>query len=52
MSEALKAKLRAAMANPGVPMILTSAEEAELNAYLALVGYFESHGTMQPEGTS
>ena len=41
MSEALKAKIRAAIENPNVPMQLTPVETAELDAYLALVTYSE-----------
>lgn len=42
MSEALKAKIAAALANPNVPMQLTPLEAAELDTYVALVRYFES----------
>jgi hypothetical protein len=42
MSEALKAKIAAALANPNVPMQLTPLEAAELDTYIALVSYFES----------
>jgi hypothetical protein len=42
MNEALKAKIAAALANPNVPIDLTPEESAELDAYMALVLYFES----------
>jgi hypothetical protein len=45
MSEALKAKIAAALANPKVPMQLTPLEAAELDTYIALVRYFESQNT-------
>jgi hypothetical protein len=49
MSESLKKKLREALANPGMELTLTSVEERELDAYLALVGYFE---TQMPGGNA
>lgn len=44
MSEALKAKIKAALANPTVPMMLTPAEASELDTYLALVQYLGGGG--------
>ena len=45
MSEALKAKIAAALANPNEPIQLTPAESAALDTYMALVSYFESQNT-------
>lgn len=46
MSETLKAKIAAALANPGAPLMLTPAEAAELDAYMALVSYFDTMTTV------
>lgn len=45
MNEKLKAKIAAALANPNEPIELTPEESAELDAYMALVSYFETQGT-------
>lgn len=45
MSETLKKKIAAALASPNVPLQLTALEAAELDAYIALVRYFESQNT-------
>lgn len=42
MNPKLKAKIAEALANPNVPIQLTTEESAELDAYMALVQYFES----------
>jgi hypothetical protein len=49
MNEALKAKIAAALANPNEPIELTAAEAAELDAYMALVSYFESQNVTLKE---
>jgi len=43
MSETLKCKIRAAMENRHIPIVLTAAETAELDNYLRLVGYFSQN---------
>jgi hypothetical protein len=45
MNDALKAKIAEALKNPTVPIQLTPEESAELDAYMALVSYFESLNT-------
>jgi hypothetical protein len=42
MNADLKAKIAKALETPNVPIQLTPAEAAELDAYVALVSYFES----------
>lgn len=42
MNADLKAKIAKALETPDVPIQLTPAEAAELDAYVALVSYFES----------
>lgn len=42
MSESLRNKIEHALKNPGVELDLTPIEAAELDAYMALVSYFES----------
>jgi hypothetical protein len=41
VNETLRNKVKHAMAHPDEPLLLTSVEAAELDAYLALVEYFE-----------
>ena len=45
MNEKLKAKIAEALKNPNVPIQLSPEESAELEAYMALVSYFESVNT-------
>ena len=40
MTDELKAKIAKALETPNVPLQLTPAEAAELDAYVALVSYF------------
>jgi hypothetical protein len=51
MSDALKAKIAAALSTPNEPIQLTPTEAAELDAYIALVSYFESQNTELMGGT-
>jgi len=41
VNKTLRNKIKHAMAHPDEPLMLTSIEAAELDAYLALVEYFE-----------
>ena len=40
MTDELRAKITKALETPNVPLQLTPAESAELDAYVALVSYF------------
>jgi hypothetical protein len=42
MTDELRAKIAKALETPNVPLQLTPTEAAELDAYVALVSYFES----------
>ena len=44
MTDELRAKIAKALETPNVPLQLTPAEAAELDAYVALVSYFETQG--------
>jgi hypothetical protein len=42
MNDDLRKKVQHALLHPEEPLMLTSVEAAELDAYIALVGYFEA----------
>lgn len=46
MNEKLKVKIAEALKNPNVPIQLSPEEGAELDAYVALVAYFESQNAL------
>ena len=52
MTDELKAKIAKALETPNVPLQLTPAEAAELDAYVALVSYFESVNDNMPGGNA
>lgn len=52
MTDELRKKIEQALATPNVPLLLTSTEAAEMEAYVALVGYFETHEGVISEGNA